>query len=86
MMYCSLISHIPLVLAYSVSFILNYSNLVAVGLFIEMALLRVYAVVHVSISISHMNSYKNQGIYKNNSRVAKYSRSATFFLLPKFDL
>ena len=48
MMYSSLVSHLPVFVAYSVSFLVDYSGLIGVGLYIEIAALRVYAVVSVS--------------------------------------
>jgi len=48
MMYCSLVSHIPMFMAYSVSFLLDDAGLIGTGLYIQIAALRVYAVVSVS--------------------------------------
>ncbi len=48
MTYCSFITNLPGFLAYIVSFLVDYNGLIVVGIYVEIAALRIFAIVSVS--------------------------------------
>lgn len=49
MMYCSVISHIPMFVAMSLNLMMDAVGFVSVGLAVEMAILKVIAVIKVKV-------------------------------------
>ena len=52
-MYCSIIFHIPMFLAMLVTFVVDAIAFICIGLAVEMAILKVLAVVKVSLGTPH---------------------------------